>query len=403
MYTAKHTMLMHHKVHDANIFVFFMDVRSGGKNYEQFVRRIANEKIASYLRGRVSKVFPRKGKLIVRGADTLSESQVEIEADLVVLAAAVQPSTGVKELAQKFRVGYDEHGFLLEAHPKLRPVETNTAGIMLAGMAHSPKDIPECVAQASGAASKVLGLINYDEYLRDPTIARVDIETCNACLECEPVCAYKAISLTEVTDPKGNFLRNVAEINEGLCQGCGACAVTCRSKSIEVEGFTDEQLYAEINSLADLKKNITGDGWQPVVASFLCNWCSYAGADLAGMSRLDYPENIHIIRVPCSGKVDPAFVLKAFERGADLVQVSGCHPGDCHYSSGNFHARRKLQALKGLLAFMGIEPERFQVSWVSAAEGAKWATVARQLTETARKLGPFENFEKTGVLVKEHE
>ncbi len=403
MYTAKHTMLMHHKVHDAKIFVFFMDVRAGGKNYEQFVRRVASEKIASYLRGRVSKVFPRNGKLIVRGADTLSESQVEIAADLVVLAAAVQPSGGVKELAQKFRVGYDEHGFLLEAHPKLRPVETNTAGIFLAGMCHSPKDIPECVSQASGAASKVLGLLNYDEYLRDPTIARVDPEHCNACLECENVCAYGAISPHNLTDPKGNFLRTIAGINEGLCQGCGACAVTCRSKSIEVSGYTDEQLYAAINSLTDFRKKIAGNGWKPVVASFLCNWCSYAGADLAGMSRFEYPENIHIIRVPCSGKVDPVFVLKAFERGADLVSVSGCHPGDCHYSSGNYHARRKLKAFKDLLEFLGIDPRRFQISWVSAAEGMKWAAVARQLTDMAWDLGPFDNFEMTGVYKEEHE
>jgi coenzyme F420-reducing hydrogenase delta subunit/ferredoxin len=405
MYTAKHTMLMHHKVHDAKIFVFFMDIRSSGKNYEQFVRRVSKEKIASYLRGRVSKVFPKHGKLIVRGADTLSESQVEIEADMVVLAAAVQPSSGITELAQKFRVGYDEHGFLMEAHPKLKPVETNTAGLFLAGMCHSPRDIPESVSQASGAAAKALGLINFDEYLRDPTVARVNTDTCNACFECENVCAYKAITQGELRNHKGEFIKKIADINEGLCQGCGACAVTCRSNSIEVAGFTDEQLYGEINALADLRKVVQGDGeeWQPIVCSFLCNWCSYAGADLAGMSRLEYPANIHIVKVPCSGKVDPVFILKAFERGADLVSISGCHPGDCHYSTGNYHARRKLKAFRQMLGFMGIDPRRMQVSWVSAAEGAKWADVAKNITSLARELGPFEYFEKTGVMVGNNE
>ncbi len=131
------------------------------------------------------------------------------------------------------------------------------------------------------------------------------------------------------------------------------------------------------------------DGWEPNIIAFLCNWCSYAGADLAGMSRMKYPANIRIIKVPCSGKVDPMFVLKSFERGADLVLVSGCHPGDCHYVSGNYNARRKLTAFRELLAFMGIDPRRFQMSWVSAAEGAKWAEVVRDLTELARSLGPM--------------
>ena len=398
MYTAKHTMLMHHKNHNADIYVFFMDIRSSGKNYEQFVRRVSKEKIASYLRGRISRIFPRNGQLVVRGADTLSESQVEINADLVVLATAVQPSRGVTELAQKFRVGYDEHGFLMEAHPKLRPVETNTAGIFVAGMSHGPKDIPESVSQASAAAAKALGLINYDEYLRDPTVARVDARTCNACMECENVCAYKAITPGELKDPRGKVIGAVADINEGLCQGCGACAVTCRSKSIEVAGYTDEQLYAEINALADLRKlSDSRDEWEPVVCSFLCNWCSYAGADLAGMSRLEYPANIHIIKVPCSGKVDPTFILKAFEKGADLVSVSGCHPGDCHYSTGNYHARRKLTTFREMISFMGIDPRRMQISWVSAAEGAKWADVARKITGIAQELGPFQNFSRVAV------
>jgi coenzyme F420-reducing hydrogenase delta subunit len=132
--------------------------------------------------------------------------------------------------------------------------------------------------------------------------------------------------------------------------------------------------------------------WQPNLCAFLCNWCSYAGADLAGMSRFAYPANIRIIRVPCSGRVDPMFVLKAFERGADMVLVSGCHPGDCHYTSGNYHARRKLQAFRELMEFLGIDPRRFQVSWVSAAEGSKWSSVVKQITEKARELGPFEAF-----------
>lgn len=134
------------------------------------------------------------------------------------------------------------------------------------------------------------------------------------------------------------------------------------------------------------------NGWEPNIIAFLCNWCSYAGADLAGMSRFAYPSSIRLIRVPCSGRVDPLFVLKSFERGADVVLVSGCHPGDCHYTSGNYHARRKLQAFRELLEFVGIDPRRFKMSWVSAAEGAKWSELVKEITRQARELGPFEEF-----------
>jgi len=132
--------------------------------------------------------------------------------------------------------------------------------------------------------------------------------------------------------------------------------------------------------------------WQPRIVAFLCNWCSYAGADLAGMSRFAYPAAIKIVRVPCSGRVDPMFVIKSFEQGADLVLVSGCHPGDCHYTSGNYHARRKLLAFRELMGFLGIDPRRFKISWVSAAEGAKWSSLVKEITAEAKALGPFEAY-----------
>lgn len=132
--------------------------------------------------------------------------------------------------------------------------------------------------------------------------------------------------------------------------------------------------------------------WEPLIVAFLCNWCSYAGADLAGMSRFTYPALIKTIRVPCSGRVDPLFVLKSFQRGADMVLVSGCHPGDCHYATGNYHARRKLLVFRELLTFLGVDPRRFKISWVSAAEGAKWSNLAKELAEEAHALGPFKTF-----------
>lgn len=249
MYTAKHAILYKHKVHDGHAIVFYMDIRSAGKNYEEFVQKVISEKTATYLRGRVSKVYAWGDKLMVCGMDTLSGSQIEIEAEMVVLAPALIPASGATELAQTLRIGYDQHGFLTEAHPKLKPVETNTAGVFLAGACHSPKDIPESVTQASAAACMALGLITHDELTREPTIGVVSEQTCNGCFECENVCAYGAIEHNEIRARDGSVTAVLAHINEGLCQGCGACTVTCRSKSIEVQGYTDSQLFAAINAI----------------------------------------------------------------------------------------------------------------------------------------------------------
>ena len=250
MYTAKHAILYRHKVHDGRAVVFYMDVRAGGKGYDEFVRRAIEADGAEYVRGRVSRVYRRAdGKLIVRGADTLAGTPVTIEADLVVLADAIVPRTGGNELAQMLGIAYDTNGFYSEAHPKLRPVETATAGVFLAGACQSPKDIPDSVAQASAAASKALGLFSNPELEREPIIARVNEEMCVHCRACICACPYRAIEDYDITDRKGNVIRTVARVNEGLCQGCGTCVAVCRSNSIDLDGFTDEQVLAEIATL----------------------------------------------------------------------------------------------------------------------------------------------------------
>ena len=130
------------------------------------------------------------------------------------------------------------------------------------------------------------------------------------------------------------------------------------------------------------------EAFEPKIVAFLCTWCSYAGADLAGVSRLQYPPNIRVVRVPCSGRINPLFILAALQNGADGVLVSGCHPGDCHYLSGNLVARRKFNTIKDLLAYVGIEPDRVQFSWVSASEGGRFSDLVRQVSEDVKRLGP---------------
>jgi heterodisulfide reductase subunit A len=256
MYTAKHAMLYKHKVHRGRAYVFYMDIRAGGKMYEEFVRRAVEEDEVNYVRGRVSRIYARDGKLVVKGVDTLLNSRpVEIHADLVVLASAMTAQQDAEELAQKLKVSYDGDHFLSEAHPKLRPVEMNTAGVFVAGACQAPKDIPETVAQASGAASKVIGLFSRDELSREPVVATVNrtappqFSTCVGCFLCESACPYQAIEREEIKTRDGKLVKVVAKINQGVCQGCGTCVALCRTKSIDLQGFTNEQVFAELLTL----------------------------------------------------------------------------------------------------------------------------------------------------------
>jgi heterodisulfide reductase subunit A len=252
MYTAKHAMLYKHKVHDGEAYVFYMDIRAGGKNYDEFVRRAIEEDHVNYIRGRVSKIYEEDGKLIVKGEDTIAGLQVTIDADLVVLATAMVAQPEASKLAQTLGVSYDKYGYFQEVHPKLRPVETATGGIFLAGACHSPRDIPECVAMASAAAAKSLVLFGSDMLEREPIIAKVDESTCNGCMYCQKVCAYNAIEKREIRDRQGKLKKVVAYVNEGLCQGCGTCNATCPSKSVELIGFKDDQIFAQINAFAEV-------------------------------------------------------------------------------------------------------------------------------------------------------
>ncbi len=249
MYVAKHTMLYKHKVHGGQATVFYMDLRAGGKGYDEFTRRAIEDSGARYLRGRVARLYREGDAIRVLGYDTLANEPVSLEADLVVLATAMQPQAGATALAQKLKVSCDRHGFINEAHPKLRPVETNTAGIYVAGACQAPRDIPDSVAMASAAAAKILGLLGRERLEREPTVARVDPQTCTGCFHCLRVCAYQAVSEREVRDRSGRLLRRVAEVNQGVCQGCGTCQATCPSKSVELEGFTDEQIHAAIEAI----------------------------------------------------------------------------------------------------------------------------------------------------------
>ena len=238
MYTAKHASLYKHHVPDGRAYVFYIDIRSGGKGYEEFVQRIMEEDEAIYLRGRVSKLYRKNGKVRVLGTDTLTGQNVEIDADMVVLALAMEPSQGTADIAKTLKIGRDKDGFLAEAHPKLKPVESVTAGIFLAGCAQGPKDIPETVSQASAAASKVIGLLSQPTLSHAPTVAKVRNSHCTGCEMCVTACPYNAITLEN----------GKALVNEVLCEGCGSCSATCVRAAIEVKNATALQINEMIEA-----------------------------------------------------------------------------------------------------------------------------------------------------------
>jgi heterodisulfide reductase subunit A len=256
MYTAKHAMLYRHKVPEGRATVFYMDIRAAGKGYEEFVQRAMEEERVNYVRGRVGQVIEKDdGKLQVLAVDTLSGRPMEIDADMVVVANAMEPADQ-GEIAGTLRIAADSHGFFQEAHPKLRPVETLSAGIYLAGAAQAPKDIPDTVSQASAAASKGLELLSKPMLERDPTTAQINEVTCAGCFECQLVCPYQAIEAKEITDRDGNVIRVVAWSNPAMCEGCGVCTVTCRSGNIDLFGYSEEQIFAQLGALAPLPEEL---------------------------------------------------------------------------------------------------------------------------------------------------
>jgi heterodisulfide reductase subunit A len=240
MYVAKQAMLFKQQVPDGQATVFYIDIRSQGKGYEEFVQQAMEEHDVLYVRGKASKVFQENGRVTVWGVDTLSGLPLEVEADLVVLATAIVPRADARELGQRLRVSTDEHGFFSEAHPKLRPVESLTAGIFLAGAAQFPKDIPETVAQASGAAAKVLSLFSLRQMVQEPTIAYVDPELCSGCGLCVPACPYDARTMHK--------WRHIATVNTALCQGCSACAMVCPNKACQVRNLTNRQILSMVEA-----------------------------------------------------------------------------------------------------------------------------------------------------------
>ncbi len=246
MYTAKHAHLVREKIPDANISVFYIDIRAFGKGFEQFYDRVKAESIY-YRRGNVSEIYKKQDRLIVRAEDTLTGKPMEVPADLVVLAVGMEQNKGAKELGKLFKLSNSPDSFFLEAHPKLRPVDTGSDGVYLAGCCSSPKDIPDTVAQAGAAAAKAIIPLARGKVNTEAMVAMVVEQACRACGYCVEACPYDAISLE--TKQVNRQDKTVASVNAVLCKSCGACTAVCYSGAIQQSGFRDDQLLSVINAI----------------------------------------------------------------------------------------------------------------------------------------------------------
>ncbi len=366
MNTVKDSLLLKDHYPDSDISVFYIDIRAFGKGFEDLYRR-SREAGVQYIRGLPGEIVedPATGNLIAT-VDNTTKGRIErYELDMVVLSIGFVPSEEQARVKHLLTLSQTDEGFFLESHPKLKPVDTPTRGVYLAGCAEGPKDIKDSVTQASAAAARAQIVLNSEKLKVEAITAWVDPEVCTGCGLCAQVCPYGALLADSKTKVK-------AQVMEAKCAGCGTCSAECRFDAITMRHFPDAALLAQVEAaLAEQPEN--------KIVTFACNWCSYAGADYAGVSRMQYPPNARIVRTMCSGRVDEDFILRAFQLGAPVVLVSGCHFADCHYINANRWTQKRVDRLWDRLERKGVRPERLQLEWISAAEGAKFATVMQEV------------------------
>ena len=371
MASLKNAQLVKEKYPETDITIYYIDIRACGEGYEEFYLR-AQKLGINFVRSRVSRIEEVDGKLFLIFEDTQTGEIKRVHHDMAVLSVGLEPEKNAEVLGNLLGLSRRPDRFFEIAHPKMRPVEAHIDGVFIAGCASGPKEIPISIAQGSAAAAKAIKLLHRGTLELEPTSAYVDPEKCIKCKLCVDICPKKAISV-----------KSPAYVDEAACKGCGSCAAACPVDAINMRFFSDEQILAQVRAATFEKKE------SPLIVAFLCNWCSYGAADLAGTSRIQYPTNARNIRVMCSARVDPSFVLEALRRGADGVLIAGCRIGECHYRDGNYQALQRVQVLKGVLDKIGLNPGRVKIVWCAASEGEIYAKDLREFIAELKAMGPI--------------
>jgi heterodisulfide reductase subunit A len=384
MISLKHAMLIKSAYPDADVTICYIDVRTTGREHEYYYEK-AREMGIKFVKGRPTEIVhdPGVNLLIVDVEDQISRKFLELEADLVVLAPAMVPAEGTKELAGILGIELDEDGFFKEYNAKLRPTETKLRGVFLCGGATFPKDAPTTSLHAHSAAVKAAKFLNTGKIVKDQRTAVVNEEYCGDCEFCPVTCPYGAISL----EPKDEE-HFVAKVSDLLCEGCGICVGACPVNAIELRHFRPNQMQAQMQALM----SINGKS-KPLVLAICCSECGGTVVDSSGMAMMQYPANVRVMKVPCTGFLQIHQFLRAFEAGAQGVMIVGCKSDGCHYEVGVKKAEKKVELAKTLLKEYGIEPERLEMFNMVYIEGDKFAEAARLMTEKLEKLGPLQLME----------
>jgi heterodisulfide reductase subunit A len=386
MNTIKSSLVLKEHYPDMEVKVFYIDIRAFGKGFEDLYTRSRRQGV-HYVRGlpgHVEELADNSLRVAVENTGTGLLDYYDL--DMLVLAIGIEPAQSTNKLQEMLGLQLTSDGFFLEAHPKLQPVDAATRGVFYAGCAEGPKDIKESVTQASAAAVRAIRLMQEDQITAEAIVSEINPEICKSCGKCAEVCPYNAITV----DVKK---KTPAVVATAACAGCGTCAAECRFGAITMNHFTDRQIYEQIDAMLENKA-------ADKILTFACNWCSYAGADYAGVSRLQYPANARVIRTMCSGRVDEDFIWHGFKKGAPIILVSGCHIGDCHYIDANHWTVKRVEKVRKKMEKKGIRAERLQLEWVSAAEGVRFAEVMNKMEKLRQTVSEKEIAETIELLEK---
>jgi heterodisulfide reductase subunit A len=375
MTVLKNATLLKEMKPEANISILFRDLQSFGELCE-------DEIVGARQRGINFVHFGPRSKPVVKDEvvevhDLLSEADLSLPYDLVVLSTPLVASDGASTLASMLRIPLDDHGFFPDVHVMLRPRNYIDPGIYVCGSAHYPADTNESLFQAYSVASKALHHLSADVVTSEAPVAVVDERLCAGCGTCVETCAFQAIHLE-----RGEGVLSTAQIAPLLCKGCGNCVTACPSKAITLQSSTDRQFLAQISAALAGPQN-----GEPRVLGFLCQWSGYAAADLAGARHLQYPSSVRLIQAGCSARFDPHHILWAFLNGADGVFLGACEPGECHYILGNHYAESRIKELREMLTTAGFDARRLQLAWLKPDEPEEFVTAITTFIADIEKLG----------------
>ena len=379
MYATKLSQLIMHSAtmmgQVKDIYVFYTDMRTFGKGYEEYYKTTQQMGV-KFIRGRPGEITedPITKKVTIKVEDTLNRQIIETEFDTVVLSVGMQLSKGGEEIAKILKLPQSEDGFLQEAHPKFRPVDTNIDGIFLAGTAQGPKDIPDAVAQASATAARAMRLMSQGKIEEEPLKAFINPDMCDGCEKCVSSCPPNAISMEN----------GKAVINPILCKGCGMCIASCHTDAIDLKMYTSKQMLALVETaLKDKKEN------ERIILVFANDMCGYKLSDTVGTAKKIYPDASRIIKIPSTARVSPKLMLQAFSMGADAILLADCEARSTQYQGSLEAATKYVNTVKKILSNLDENPERvmlFQFATIMVPHFVKILTNLSKLSYTSKPI-----------------